>query len=291
MRVFVTGSTGWVGSVVVRELIGAGHQVVGLARDPVKAGALEAAGAAVLHGTLDDLDALGAAARDADAVAHLAFNHDFSRFAENAAQEARAVEAIGDALEGTSKILLVTSGVALLSPGRVSTEDDQPSGELANPRRSEQAAAGLADKGVRAAAVRLPPTTHGVGDHGFVRILYDLAREKGVSAYVGDGTNRWPAAHVSDAGRLYRLALETGATLPAYHAIAEEGVPFRAIAEAIGRQLGVPAEPREVDHFGWFGMFAAADIRSSGAKTREATGWAPNGRKLLDDLADPAYFT
>ncbi|WP_437815690.1 SDR family oxidoreductase [Sorangium sp. So ce1078] len=291
MRVFVTGATGWVGNVVVDELLGAGHQVLGLSRSEEKAAGLAAKGAGVLRGTLDDLDRLAEAAGNADAVIHLAFSHDFSKFAENSEQDRRAIEAMGEALVGTDKPILVTTGLALIAPGRVVTEADMPPlSDLNIPRKSEAAAAALAERGVRVGTVRLAPTVHGIGDHVFMAILAGLAREKGVSAYIGDGANRWPAVHVSDAGRLYRLALEAGAPARVYHANAEEGIAFRAIAEAIGRALDVPVEPRPREHFGWFADFAGADAPASSARTRELTGWEPTGPTLLADLAQPAYF-
>ncbi|WP_437750985.1 SDR family oxidoreductase [Sorangium sp. So ce1389] len=291
MRVFVTGATGWVGNVVVDELLGAGHQVLGLARSAEKAAGLAAKGADVLRGTLDDLDRLAEAAGNADAVIHLAFNHDFSKFVENSEQDRRAIEAMGEALVGTDKPILVTTGLALIAPGRVATEADMPPLSDPNfPRKTEAAAAALAERGVRVGTVRLAPTVHGIGDHVFMAILAGLAREKGVSAYIGDGANRWPAVHVSDAGRLYRLALEAGAPARVYHANAEEGIAFRAIAEAIGRALDLPVEPRPREHFGWFADFAGADAPASSARTRELTGWEPTGPTLLADLAQPAYF-
>lgn len=291
MRVFVTGATAWVGTAVVEELLGRGYHVVGLARSQEKGNALQARGAKVLRGTLDDVDALHAAAKDADAVIHLAFNHDFSRFVENAAQDRRAIEALGSALEGSDRPLLVTSGVALLAPGRIATEADVPSLDPSYPRRSEHAARALAERGVRAAAVRLSPSVHGVGEaHGFVPILIHLARRTGVSAYLSDGQNRWPAVHVSDAARLYRLALESGVTESAYHAVAEEGIAFRNIAEAIGRKLRLPVEPRDSDHFGWFAGFAGADMPASSARTHEVLGWQPTGPGLLADIGQPGYY-
>lgn len=290
MRVFVTGATGWVGTAVVEELLGHGHQVLGLCRSEQKGKALEVRGAQVVRGTLDDLDTLRGAAMEADALIHLAFNHDFSRFAENAEQDRHAIEALGNALEGSDKPFLVTSGVALLAPGRVATEADMPLPESSYPRRSEQAARTLAQRGLRVATVRLSPSVHGVGEtHGFVPILIDLARQTGVSAYIGDGQNRWPAVHVSDAGRLYRLALESG-TERAYHAVGEEGIPFRDIAEAIGRKLGLPVEPRDRDHFGWFADFASADVPASSARTGKVLGWQPTGPGLLADIAQPTYY-
>lgn len=291
MQIFVTGATGWVGTAVVAELLGHGHGVLGLARSPEKGATLAASGAAVLHGTLDDLDALRGAATDADAVIHLAFNHDFSRFAENAAQDKVATDAIGTALEGSGKPFLVTSGVAMIAPGRVVTESDALAPDAPFPRRSEQAAAALTERGVRAATIRLSPSTHGVGEaHGFVPMLIDIAKAKGVSAYIGDGANRWPAVHVSDAARVYRLALESGVTAPAYHAVAEEGIAFRQVAEAIGRKLGLPVEPREPEHFGWFANFAAIDMPASSDRTRDLLEWHPTGPGLLEDIANPDYY-
>ena len=290
MRVFVTGATGWVGSAVVEELIGAGHRVTGLARSDDKAAALAASGAEVLRGTLDDLDLLRAAASAADAVVHTAFNHDFSRFAENAQQDQRAIETLGSALEGSTRPLLVTSGFARLAPGRVATEADVPSSDPSYPRQSEAAARALAKRGVRAATVRLAPSVHGLGDHGFIPILIGIAREKGVSAYIGEGRNRWPGVHRLDAARLYRLAIERGATEPIYHAAADEGVTFREIAAVIGRRLGVPVELRGREHFGWFADFAGADMPASSACTR-LLGWEPTGADLLTDIDQPGYYT
>lgn len=290
MHVFVTGATGWVGSAVVKELIGAGHRVTGLVRSADKAPALAATGATVLRGTLDDLDVLTSAAAGADAVIHTAFNHDFSKFAENSEQDRRAIETLGAALEGSDRPLLVTSGVARLAPGRVGTEADMPVPHPSMPRKSEAAAQALAARGVRVATVRLAPSVHGLGDHGFIPILIRIARETGVSAYIGDGQNRWPGVHVQDAARLYRLALEHGVTERAYHAIADEGVAFRDIAEVIGRRLGVPVESRARDHFGWFGDFAGADMPASSSRTREVLGWDPTHAGLLQDIDQPGYF-
>ena len=290
MRVFVTGATGWVGSVVVKELLEAGHQVSGLSRSADKAGDLGAAGAVVVRGTLDDLGTLRDAAAAADAVIHTAFSHDFSRFAEAAAQDAKAIEVLGEALAGSQRPLLVTSGVAMIAPGRSATEHDVPAYDPSWPRRSEQAARELAERGLRAATVRLAPSVHGVGDQGFMRILIGLAREKGVSAYVGEGQNRWTGVHRLDAARLYVRALEHGAAEPAYHAVADEGVPFRSIAEVIGRRLGLPVEPRPPEHFGWFAKFAALDMPASSAHTREVLGWQPRHPGLIADIDQPGYF-
>ena len=290
MRVFVTGATGWVGSAVVKELIGAGHHVTGLSRSDEKAPALAATGAQVLRATLDDLDILRSAALAADAVIHTGFNHDFSKFAENAAQDQRAIETMGEALVGSSRPLIVTGGVALLAPGRLATEADLPPDNPSFPRKSEAAARALAQRGVRATTVRLSPSVHGLGDHGFIPILVNLARERGVSAYVGEGLNRWPGVHRLDAARLYRLILEHGAPEPAYHGVAEEGVAFKDIAAVIGRRLGLPVESRGPEHFGWFGAFTGLDMPSSNARTRSALGWEPTGPDLLTDIDQPGYY-
>lgn len=290
MRIFITGATGWVGSAVVEDLVDAGHEVMGLARSDAKAATLAATGARILRGTLDDLDALHGAASAADAVIHTAFNHDFSRFAENAEQDRRAIEILGSALEGSDRPLLVTSGVALLAPGRLATEADVLPSDPSFPRRSEAAAVGLAERGVRAATIRLSPSVHGIGDHGFIPILIALARETGVAAYIGDGLNRWPGVHRLDAARVYRLALERGVTEPAYHAVADEGVPFRQIAEVIGHRLGLPVESRGAEHFGWFGRFAGMDMPASSQRTRSLLGWEPTGPDLLTDIDQPGYY-
>lgn len=286
MHIFVTGATGWVGSAVISDLLKAGHQVTGLARSRDKAATLIELGARIVEGTLDELGALRDAALSADAVIHTAFNHDFSKFLESAAQDERAIEALGGALEGSDRPILVTSGLSGLPRG--ATEADLPN--PASPRKSEAAARALAERGIRAATVRLAPSVHGVGDHGFVPILIRLAKEKGVSAYIDDGRNCWAGVHRLDAAQVYRLALEQGVTNAVYHAVADEAVPFQAIANVIGRQLGLPVEPRPCEHFGWFANMAGADMSVSGAHTRSLLGWKPAEVSLLDDLDQPAYY-
>lgn len=289
MHVFLTGASGWVGSAVAEDLLAAGYQVTGLVRNAQKAQALVALGMQVVTGTLDDHQLLHDGASRADAVIHTAFNHDFSRFSENCAQDERAIQILGEALHGSDRPLLVTSGVAMIAPGRLATENDLPFVAPAYPRRSEPAARELADKGVRAATIRLSPTVHGVGDHGFIPILMDLAKQTGVSAWPEDAENRWAAVHRRDAATLYRLALETGMTQAVYHAVAEEGILFRDIAQAIGKHLGVPAEPRAREHFGWFADFASLDMAASSEQTRAVLGWNPTHPTLLADLAQAQY--
>lgn len=291
MRVFVTGATGFVGSAVVQELLAHGHRVLGLARSDAGAAAQQAVGAEVVRGVLEDTDALARAAASSDGVIHTAFNHDFSRFAENCELDRRAIEALGEGLAGSDKPLLVTSGTARLAPGRLAVETDLPAeGVGGYPRVSESTAAGLVAKGVRAGAVRLAPSTHGAGDHGFVPMLIDIARRTGVSAYVGDGENRWSGVHRLDAAKVFRLALERGAGGERYHAVADEGVPFHQIAAAIGRGLNLPVESRPAEHFGWFAMFAAMDAATSSAWTRQTLGWTPTQPGLIEDIGSAGYF-
>lgn len=286
MHVFITGASGWVGSAVTNELLKAGHQVTGLVRSDDKAAKLVATGAKVLRATLDDLDVLRDAASGADAVIHTAFDHDFSKFAENAEQDRRVIESLGSALEGSQRPLLVTSGLSGLPRG--ATEDDVPS--PAGPRKSEATARALAERGVRVATVRLSPSVHGLGDHGFIPILVRLAREKGVSAYMGNGQNCWSGVYRLDAAKVYRLAIENGVTETVYHAVADESVPFKEIAEVIGRRLGLPVESREREHFGWFALMAGADMAVSNARTRSILGWGPTGPSLLADIDQADYY-
>jgi len=290
MNVFITGATGWVGSVIVRELIQAGHQVSGLVRSEARAAELAAAGAKVIHGTLDDLQLLTETAAVSDAVIHTAFNHDFSRFVENAEQDRLAIHALGQGLAGSGRRLIVTSGVAVVSPGNLITEDMHQV-DTGHPRRSEFEALAVKEQGVQVSVVRLAPTVHGAGDHGFVPTLIELARRTGVSAYLGDGANRWPAVHRFDAGRLYRLILESAEPGFAYHAVAEQGVQFREIAEVIGRRLGLPVESCAEDHFGWFARFAGGDFPTSSDFTQRVCGWNPDQPALLEDLDSSAYFS
>lgn len=286
MHVFVTGATGWVGSAVVDDLIGAGHQVTGLVRSEDKAAALAASGVRVVRGTLADIEVLQRAADAADAVVHTAFEHDFSRFAENCEQDRRVIEALGASLRGSARPLLVTSGLLGLAPG--AHETDLPNS--ASPRKSESAARALAEQGVRAATVRLAPSVHGLGDHGFIPILVRMAKQTGVSAYLGEGGNRWSGVHRRDAARVYRLALESGVTSPVYHAVVDEAVAFKAIAETIGKRLGVPVESRDREYFGWFAMMAGADMSVSSAYTRELLDWTPQGPVLLADIDQSGYY-
>lgn len=294
MHVFVTGATGFVGSAVVADLLSAGHRVVGLARSEAGAAAVAVAGAEPLLGSLEDLDGLARAAEAADGVIHTGFVHDFARFAECCEIDRRAIETLASAVRRGDRPLVVTSGMMVVASGVATEVDPAVPNSPSYPRVSEAMALAFAADGVRASVVRLPPTVHGDGDHGFVPILVRLAREKGVSAYVEEGANRWSAVHRLDAGRVFRLAMERGAAGACWHAVAEEGVAFRRIAEVIGHRLGVPVVGLDAEaaaaHFGWFAHFAAFEAAASSARTREALGWSPSGPGLLDDLERSDYF-
>ncbi len=295
MRVFLTGATGFIGSAIVTELLSAGHEVLGLVRSEASEEKLKALGVAVHRGELSDPETLAAGARACDGVIHTAFIHDFSQYVANAETDRRATAAMADALAGTGKPLIVTSGSAVLPPGRLGMETDAPVTEgLGSIRAMSEEVLGAAARGVRVSVVRLPPSVHGTGDHGFVPALIDIARKSGVSAYVGMGANRWPALHRSDAARLFRLALEKALPGSRLHGAAEEGIAFREIAETIGRGLGVPLRSLSADqasaHFDWMAPFAAADMPTSSAITRNTLGWQPEGPGLLADMQHGGYF-
>ncbi len=294
MRVFVTGASGWIGSAAVGELLARGHEVVGLARSDASATSVATAGASVLRGDLDTLDVLRAGALEADAVIHLANKHDWGNPAESNRAERAAVQTFVDALAGSGKPFLLASGVAGLAPGRASTEADRsPARGPESPRGGAENLALDAVPEVASVSLRFPPTVHGAGDHGFIPLIVDAARRRGVSGYVGDGANRWAAVHRSDAGRAAALGLELAPAGTALHVVAEQGVPTREIAEAIGRALGLPTtsiDPADaVDHFGFIGQFFALDMSSESADTQRLLGWTPTGPTLLDDLDSGAY--
>jgi nucleoside-diphosphate-sugar epimerase len=306
MRVFVTGASGWIGSAVVPELIGVGHQVVGLARSDASAAALTAAGAEVIRGTLDDFDILGSAAAASDGVIHLAFKHDVAfiegDFQGAADADRRAVETFGDALAGSDRPFVLASGLLGLVPGRVASEQDGRSADDGahadgGPRTrlaTAQLTLSFASRGIRSSVLRLPPTVHGEGDQGFMAALVGIARDKGVAGYIGDGSNRWPAGHRLDAANLFRLALEKAPAGSVLHAAGDEGVPIRAVAEVIGRHLDLPVvsvSPENAgDHFSWMGGFIGLDSPASSALTRELLGWQPTQLGLIDDLDKGHYF-
>jgi nucleoside-diphosphate-sugar epimerase len=297
MRVFVTGATGFVGTAVVRELVEAGHQVLGLARTDAAAKTLVAAGADVHRGSLEDLESLRSGAAAADGVIHAAFIHDFSNYGPTAEADRIAIETLGGVLAGSDRPLIVTSGTLLAQRQRslateLATEEDAPNPSF--PRKSEEAALALGALGVRASVLRLPPSVHGSDDHGFVPHLISIARDKGVSAYIGDGLNRWPAVHRHDAAHLYRLVLEKSSAGARYHGVADEGVPTREIAGVIGRHLNIPivSKPREeaADHFGWIALFFGVDAPASSSLTQERLGWKPVQPGLIADLNAEHYF-
>ena len=296
MRYFVTGASGFIGSAVVPELIGAGHQVVGLARSDASAEAVAAAGAEVHRGSLDDLDSLRAGAEASDGVIHLAFIHDFAAYEASVKADLGAIETFGAALEGSDRPLVIASGTLGVAPGQVATERDGLDAPITGSPRSlsERTALALASRGVRSSSVRLAPTVHGAGDHGFVARLVEIAREQGVSGYIGDGSNRWPGVHRLDAARLFRLAAEQAPAGSVLHGVGEEGVPVRDIAEVIGRHLDltvVSIAPEDADnHFGWLGRFLAFDSPASSTLTREQLGWQPTHPGLLEDLEAGHYF-
>jgi nucleoside-diphosphate-sugar epimerase len=292
MRVFVTGAAGFIGSAVSTDLIEAGHDVLGLARNDANAATLKKLGVAVHRGSLEDLDSLRKGAETTDGTVHCAFIHDFSKFAENAETDRRAIAAMGEVLAGTGKPFIVTGGTALLAAGRAATEDDIAPAH--SPRVSEQTGLAFASRGARAMAMRLPQVHGAPGKAGLIGYFLEIARQKRVSAYIGDGSNRWPAAHVLDVARLYRLALEKGKAGGRYHAVGDEGVPMLPIAEIIGRAINVPTRSitREEApaHFGPMGMFAGLDMLASSAKTQAELGWKPTHIGLLEDISQPGYF-
>lgn len=287
MRVFLTGATGFIGSAIIPELIAAGHAVLGLTRSDAGAEALSAQGVEPHRGSLEDPGSLRSGAAKADAVIHCAFDHDFSRFAENAEKDVRAIEAMGEALAGSGRPLIVSAGITPVTPGRATTEDDDAPEHSMTPRLSEQVALALRAKGVSPAVVRLPQV-HDTTKHGLISMMILMAREKGVSGYVDDGMARMPAAHIGDVARLYRLALDKHQVGARHHAVGEEGVSQKDIAEAIGRGLNLPVVSIPLEgafgHFGFIGLFAGRDAPASSALTQERLGWRPTGPGMIADL-------
>jgi nucleoside-diphosphate-sugar epimerase len=295
MRVFVTGASGFVGSAIVKELLQSGHQVLGMVRSDAAAEALIKAGAQAHHGNLDDLESIKKGAAQCDAVIHTAFNHDFSRYKENCENDRKVIGALGEALAGSGRPLVVTSGIGVLKHSRLLTENDKASGSDTMPRAAtDEAATTVAAMGVNTYIVRLPVTVHDQGDHGFIPIVIGLAKEKGHSVYIGEGHNRWPAVHRLDAAVVYRLIVEKQPEQKVFHAVAEEGIPFHQIATAIGHGLQVPVVSKDGQdaeaHFGWFKYFAAIDCAASSEQTRKSLGWEPRRPSLFDDLVPGVYF-
>lgn len=295
MRVFVTGASGFVGSAIVKELLQAGHKVLGMVRSDSAAEELSKTGAEVYRGNLEDLESIQKGTVGCDAIIHTAFNHDFSRFKANCEDDRKVILALGEALSGSDRPLVITSGVGLLNYGRPVTEDDRPAGSDIIPRAaSEEAANAVADTGVHSYIVRLPPTVHGKGDHGFIPIVIGMAKEQGESIYIGKGNNQWAAVHRLDAAVLYRLIIEKQPAQRVFHAVDEGGIPFKKIATTIGEELNLPVVSKEEkeaeDHFGWFTHFAKIDCSASSGQTRKSLGWEPEQQSLLEDLVPGIYF-
>jgi nucleoside-diphosphate-sugar epimerase len=295
MHVFVTGASGFVGSAIVKELLEAGHQVLGMVRSDSAAEELIKAGAEAHRGNLDDLESIKKGAAQCDAVIHTAFNHDFTRYKASCEHDRLVILALGEVLAGSDRPLVITSGVGLLNNGRLVTENDIPAGSDVIPRAaSEEAANAVAGQGVNSYIVRLPPTVHDKGDHGFIPMVIGITKEKGESAYIGEGHNRWPAVHRLDAAVLYRLIVEKQPKQKVYHAVAEEGIPFRQIATAIGQGLHLPTVSKDGEdaeaHFGWFKHFATIDCPAASELSRKSLGWEPRQPGLFDDLIPGVYF-